>query len=146
MTPEIEEFAKILVEKVRDTAVRSNDRTLGEEHVIAKRWSAAAVSGSPEAFAKALIPDIVDSTISHLLSAIDQEVLRLSFTASTGKTIDLATVSRDSGELSGWYKGGGGWIEKYLKERFVDDFADLKDFFNRPPGGDQKGRNKDRHA
>ena len=138
MTPELEEFAKILVEKVRDAAIQSNDRTLSAEHVIAKRWKAAAASGSPDAFAKVLIPDIVDSTISHLLDAIDQELLRLAFTASNGKSLDLTTVAKESGELSGWYKGGGGWIEKYSKERFIDDFADLKDFFNKPPDSNPK--------
>ena len=138
MTPEIEEFAKILVESVRDTTIRSNDRTLNEKHVIARRWNEAAASGSMEAFAKVLIPDIVDSTISHLLGAIDQAILRLSFAASNGKSIDLATVATESGELSGWYKGGNGWCEKYSKERTIDDFADLKDFFNKPPYGTQK--------
>lgn len=140
MTPEIEEFARILVEKVRDAAIQSCDGNLrpGVANVIAKRWREAAGNGTPEAFAKMLIPDIVDSTISHLLGAIDQELFRLSFTASNGKSLDLTTVAQESGELSGWYKGGGGWIEKYTKERFIDDFADLKDFFKKPPEGNQK--------
>jgi hypothetical protein len=132
MIPELEEFAKKLVEKVRDAAIRSNDRTLSANHVIAKRWKEAAASGSPEAFARVLIPDIVDSTISHVLNAIDQELLRLSFTASSGKSLDLTTVAQESGELSGWYKGRGGWCEKYSKERLTNDFADLKDFFKKP--------------
>jgi hypothetical protein len=129
---EIEEFARILVQAVRDAAIQSNDRTLREEHVVAKRWKAAA-SGSAEAFARVLIPDIVDSTISHLLGAVDQELLRLSFTASSGKCVDLTTVAKESGEMSGWYRGSGGWREEYTKERFIDDFADLKDFFEKPP-------------
>ena len=133
MSAELEEFAKMLVENVRDAAIQSNDRTLSAQHVIAKRWKEAAANSSPEAFAKVLIPDIVDSTISHLLSAIDQGLVRLSFTASSGKSLDLTTVAAESGELSGWYKGGGGWIERYSKERSIDDFADLKDFFKRPP-------------
>ncbi|HEY1380577.1 MAG TPA: hypothetical protein VGF55_27495 [Gemmataceae bacterium] len=136
MTTEIEEFAKTLVERVRDAAIQSNDRILQEEHVIAKRWRQAAAGGSPQAFAKVLIPDVVDSTIAHLLGAIDQEVLRLSFTASNGKSIDLTTVATQSGELSGWY--GGEWCEKYTKERFVDDLVDLKDFFDKPPDCDQE--------
>jgi hypothetical protein len=126
MTAEVEEFARMLVQKVRDAAIQSNDRILGAQLVIAKRWKEAAASGSPEAFARVLIPDIVDSTISHLLGAIDQEVLHLSFTASNGKCVDLTSVAKESGEMSGWYRGGGGWCETYSKERFVDDFADLK--------------------
>jgi hypothetical protein len=138
MTPEIEEFAKVLVEKVRDAAIQSNERTLDAQHVIAKRWRDAAASGSPEIFARALIPDVVDSTISHLLGAIDQELLRLSFTAPNGKSVDLTKVSTESGELSGWYRGAGGWCEKYSKERVIDDFADLTNFFDKPPDGDHQ--------
>ncbi|HNQ24327.1 MAG TPA: hypothetical protein PKK06_14670 [Phycisphaerae bacterium] len=137
MMTEIEEFARILVESVRDAAIQSNDRTLSGEHIVAQRWKEAAATGSPEAFAKVLIPDIVDSTISHLLGAIDQELLRLSFTASNGKSVDLTSVAKESGELSGWYRGEGGWCEKHSKERFIDDFADLKDFFYKPPGRDE---------
>jgi len=44
-------------------------------------------------------------------------------------------VATESGELSGWY--GGEWCQKYTKERFIDDFADLRDFFKKPPGDDQ---------
>jgi hypothetical protein len=137
MTAELEEFAKVLVETVRDAAIHSNNRTLNANHVIAIRWKEAAAGGLPEAFAKVLIPDIVDSTISHLLGAIDQELLRLSFTASNGKSLDLTRVAQESGELSGWYRGSGGWIEKYSKERFIDDFADLKNY-NDPSAGNQK--------
>ena len=137
---EIEEFAKLLVEWVRDATIRINDtilpRALSGEHATpsSRRWKEAADSGSPEAFAKVLIADIVDDTIAHLLGAIDQDVLRLSFTATNGKSIDLAT---ETDGLSGWYGGGGGWCEKYTKERFVDDLADLKGFFDRPSDADQ---------
>jgi hypothetical protein len=123
MTPEIEEFAKILVEKVRDATIQGNDRTFGEEHVIAKRWKEAAAV-SPEAFAKVLIPDIVDSAMFHLLHAIDDGLLKLSFTASNGKTVDLSTEGLS--ELAGWYMGSDAWRAKYARERFVDDFSDLK--------------------
>src|SRR5438477_117995 len=135
MTQEIEEFAKILVQVVRDAAIQSCDRNFRPEagNPVAKRWREAAARNTSETFAKVLIPDIVDSTISHLLGAIDQELLRLSFTASNRKSVDLTTVANESGELSGWYRGGDGWREKYSKERFIDDLADLKDFFIKPP-------------
>lgn len=123
MTREIEEFAKMLIEKVRDAAIQSNDRTLTEEHVVAKRWKDTA-AGPPEAFAKVLIPDIVDDTMFYLLRAIDDGLLRLSFTASDGKTVDLSTEGL--GELAGLYMGSGGWRAQYAKERFVDDFSDLR--------------------
>lgn len=124
---EIEEFAKILILEVRDAAIRSCDRSFDPNAAdpISKRWrEAAASSRTSEAFARVLIPDIVDSTISHLLGAIDQELLQLSFSASNGDTVNLA--AEGVGELSGWFRGHGGWCEKYSNERFVDDFADLK--------------------
>jgi hypothetical protein len=124
MTPGIEEFAKILIEKVRDAAIQNNDRTLNEEHVLAKRWKNAAASGSPEVFANVLVPDIVDSTLFYLLHAIDDGVLNLSFTASNGRIVDLSTEGLS--ELAGWYMGSDAWRAKYAKERFVDDFSDLK--------------------
>lgn len=136
MTAEIEEFAKILVQWVRDAAIASNDRALSEEHVLAKRWRGAAAHGSPETFVKVLVPDVVDSTLFYLLHAIDDGLLKLSFTASNGNTVDLSTEGLS--ELAGWYKGANGWIEEYSKERFVDDFADLRDFFTNPPDGTQE--------
>jgi hypothetical protein len=121
---EIEEFAKTLIERARDAAIESNDRTLHEGHVVARRWKNAATTGSPEAFAKVLIPDIVDDTIFYILQAIDDGTLKLSFTASNGKVVDLTAQGR--GELAGWYMGSPGWRAKYAKERFADDFSDLK--------------------
>lgn len=135
MSTELEEFARLLIVWVRDAAIRSSDRMFQSQGPTGKRWKeAAASSSSPEAFAAVIIPDVVDTTIAHLLGAINQEVLRLSFTASNGKSVDLTT---SSGELSGWYGGGGGWCDRYSRERFVDDFADLKDFFNKQADGDR---------
>lgn len=123
-TPEIEEFAKIPVQKVRDATIQSADVTLrpSVQHPIANRWRDAAGAGTPESFASVLIPDVMDETIFYLLQAIDQGVLQLSFEAPTGKTVDLSTEGL--GELSGWYAGHG-WREKYAKERFADNFPDL---------------------
>ena len=131
---EIEEFAKLLVEHVRDHAIRTCDRNLKKtaHNRIAERWRKSAQTGDINEFAKTIIPDIVDSAISHLLGAIDQELLRLSFKTSDGRTVDLCEDGL--GELSGWYKGTDGWTEKYSKERYYDDFSDLDHFFDPPKG------------
>lgn len=124
-TPEIEEFAKILVQKVRDASIQSNDMNLRPDvrHSIAKRWRSAALDGNSGNFAKVLIPDIVDDTVFYLLRAVDEGLLQLSFTASNGKVVNL---TKDGlGELAGWFAGNG-WRQMYAKERFVDDFSDLK--------------------
>jgi hypothetical protein len=124
-SPEIEEFAKLLVKYVRDESIKRNDRVLDAQHVVAKRWQNASRHGDVKAISKILIPDIVDDTIFHLLHAIDQGLLELTFKAPNGKVVKL---SEDGlGELAGWYMGSSdGWRGVYSKERFVDDFSDLK--------------------
>jgi hypothetical protein len=130
--PEIEEFARLLVQRVRDEAIQSSDRMLrpGAGSPVAKRWKEAASDGRTEELASVLIPDVVDDTIFYLLQAIDQELLQLSFVASNGKRVDL--VTEGLGELSGWYMGSPGWRAMFAKERFNDDLSDLG---KREPGG-----------
>ena len=124
--PEIEEFGKLLVQQVRDAAIQNCDRQLQPDakSPVAKRWRDILAGGKP-GVAEALIADCVDKALSSLLRAIDQEVLRISFTTSNGKTVDLS--EEGLGELCGWYGGGSrGWLTKYAKERFVDDCANLR--------------------
>jgi hypothetical protein len=130
----IEEFGKLLVEKVRDVVIQSCDRELGRnaQSVVAKRWREVMRHATPESFAKEIIPDIVDDTICGLLVAIDQELLHLSFTASTGETVDLVSVGRKYGELCGSYGPGtsSGWVAQHSKERFAHDLYDIDDMFS----------------
>jgi hypothetical protein len=127
---EIEEFAKILVQRVRDEAIRSSDRLMRPDarSPVAERWRKAAREGRPDNLANVLIPDVVDDTIFYFLQAIDQELLQLSFRASNGKSVELP--SEGLGELSGWFMGSPGWREMFAKERFVDDLSDLRDAFD----------------
>ena len=129
-SPGIEEFAKILVEKVRDAAIQSGDRRFqaNARSPVARRWKDLARDATPEEFAKALIPDIVDDAMSYLLHAVDDGLLKLSYTASNAIVVDL--TADGLGELAGWYGGSDGWRTMYAKERFVDYVADLRDFFH----------------
>jgi hypothetical protein len=122
---EIEEFAKLLVEQVRDNAISASDANLadGVEHDVAKRWRQSAPRAHLDSVAKVLIPDVVDCAVFYLLEAIDQGLLQLSFKSSDGKTVDLP--EEGFGELAGWYMGSGGWRAMFSQERYVDDFADL---------------------
>jgi len=122
----IEEFAKILVQKVRDIAIQNCDRRLRPDatNIIAERWKHTVREGNVESVARVLIPDIVDATLTQFCRAIDQELLRLLYTASNGENANLPVDGL--GELAGWYIGSDGWRAKYSKERFVDDFSDLK--------------------
>jgi hypothetical protein len=124
--PEIEEFAKTLVQQVRDATIKSCDSLLRANavHPVTNRWRETARDGNLESIATVLVPDIVDDTIFHLLLAIDEGHLKLSFTAANGRKVELPKDGL--GELAGWYMGRGGWRALYSEERLIDDFSDLK--------------------
>jgi hypothetical protein len=125
--PEIEQFAKCLLREVRDQAIESCDTLLDREanNMIAMRWREKIEAGSPKELATLMIPDCVDQTLFYLLDAIDSEKLRISFTTDDGKVVDLTTEGL--GELAGWFAGNE-WKSKYSRQRYIDDFEDLKDF------------------
>ncbi|MGZ3759790.1 MAG: hypothetical protein ACXVAY_12915 [Mucilaginibacter sp.] len=118
------EFAKLLVQQIRDSAIRSCDVQLYTDNLkspTANRWRKAENEGNKKQFGEMIISDSVDSTIFFFLQAIDDGLLHISFNASNGKTIEVA--GDIIGELSGWYMGE--WISKYTNERFIDDFPDI---------------------
>ena len=121
-TKEVEEFARILVERVRDAAVRDCDGLLQPNAAspAAKRWR--KTFQKPESL-RTVIPDAVDEVVFSLLRAVDEGGLRLKFVSSSGKEIDL--TEDGLGELAGWYMGSGGWRSMFSRERFADDFEEL---------------------
>jgi hypothetical protein len=117
-SPNVKQFAKILVEQVRDAAISGLDINLRPDarSVTAQRWRAAGVSKGTQS--DVLIPDSVDAAIYFLLKAIDDGVLHLRMVDSSGKEIDL---NEDGlGQLAGWYVGPDGWRHQYSAERLVD--------------------------
>jgi hypothetical protein len=120
--PAIEEFAKLLVQLVRDEAIQNGDFSLSSQArgPTARRWQQAASHQSCLEFARTIIPDIVDETVFYLLNAIDNGSLKLKFVASNGTQLDLTKDGHS--ELAGWYLMSDGWRATYSKERFVDDF------------------------
>ncbi len=121
---QIEEFAALLVRSVRDTTIRAGDLQSkpGVSAPVAQRWREAGVVDT----ATTVIPDVVDEAVFQLLNAIDQGVLRLSFTSEEGSVIDLSEAGR--GELAGWYMSSGGWRSRYSEERVHDDFGHLNEW------------------
>jgi hypothetical protein len=121
-TPDIEEFARTLVEQVRDAAIRTCDAFLQPlaDSPVARRWKALEATNAD---LRVVIPDAVDEAVFGVLQAIDHGVLRLKYVTRSGREIDLSEEGR--GELSGWYMGSGGWRAMFSAERYVDDFADL---------------------
>jgi hypothetical protein len=123
-SPEVEEFAELLVKYVRDLSIQSNDAVLNGNHILAKRWRNAGYFGSVKSIAKVLIPDIVDDTIFYLLHAIDDGGLQISFKASNGKVVNLTEDGLS--ELAGWYVGSDSFRERFSKERFTDYCPHIK--------------------
>jgi hypothetical protein len=122
----IEELGQLLVRHVRDVAIRSCDLQLTPQSdtPVARRWRQAAIASGGAVPPEVLIPDCVDETILAFLRAIDQGLLRLSFTAASFDTVDLA--KEGGGELGARYMASDGWRARYSKERFADDAADLE--------------------
>lgn len=122
MRPELSEFAEMLVKHVRDRAIQMADVSLRPDSngPVAKRWRAAGVKQ-----AEIVIPDVVDTTLFALLSAIDEELLHIIFRSREGTPLDLCEDGQ--AELAGWYMMSEGWRATYSNERFVDDIADVKE-------------------
>lgn len=122
---EIEEFAKVLIVQVRDSAIRSCDQQMlpNMNTPIAKRWRAMLENGKFEELQKMVISDCIDEVLFYLFQSIDQGLLNISINGENGKPINLS--EEGLGELSGWYMGSGGWRSQYSQERFTDDFSDL---------------------
>jgi hypothetical protein len=122
-SPEIEEFARLLIKFVRDQAVKACDMHVrpGTKYPAALRWK-AALSGAPDNLPDVLIPDCVDETVFKLLSAIDEGALQILFRTSSGALVDLTEAGQ--GELAGWYIGSDSWRKTYSEQRVYDYTAD----------------------
>ncbi|HEX6683486.1 MAG TPA: hypothetical protein VF062_11850 [Candidatus Limnocylindrales bacterium] len=121
MSDDLLEFARILVQAVRDEAVRNCDNYLlpGDHTPVGRRWAHPTDGACKEAIRRA-IPDIVDETLFYLINrGIDQGMLQLTFHASSGRTLDLTEAG--DGELGGWFMTA--WRQEYSQERFSDDFG-----------------------
>ncbi|HVC77493.1 MAG TPA: hypothetical protein VND96_13355 [Candidatus Micrarchaeaceae archaeon] len=71
-----------------------------------------------------MIPDIVDQVLLHLVDAIDNGHLPLSWQSQDHSYVSLALAGQS--EMAGWVAmGKGGWIERFSKQRFNDYLSDL---------------------
>jgi hypothetical protein len=125
-TPEVEEFAKLLMTHVRDMAISTSDMSLDPDAngPTAKRWRLKMQAGQIQGLLSEMIPDCVDNALFYLLYAIDEGLLRISFTGSSGRTVDLTEAGES--EMAGWYMATDGWRHAHSKERFVDDLRETE--------------------
>lgn len=121
---EVNDFAKLLVQQVRDIAIKNSDGQLYATNLkspTAKRWREAEDKMDIKALGEMIIADTVDETIAYFLDAIDNGVFNISYNLPDGKTINV--TGEIIGELVGWYLGE--WRSEYSKQRCIDDFPDL---------------------
>ena len=106
-TLEIEEFAKTLVQQVRDAAMRNCDALLQPQagSPVARRWKGLAAGSSD---LRTVVPDAVDEAVFGILQAIDQGLLRLKYVSSSGREVDLAEEGQGNCQAGTWAAGVGG--------------------------------------
>lgn len=87
--------------------------------LVSQRWWDAMHTDDLGAALASVVPDIVDSTINSVLSAIDDDGLQMRFRASDQKRYDLSySEGIGWGELLGWYLGPeDGWLQEFAAER-----------------------------
>lgn len=115
--PEIEHFAKALVELVRDPAINAGEMSIRSRNLSGLRWRAAAESGGVEEAVRAAWIEAVDDAIAQLLFAIEEGQLRLKLETPDGDDVDLQAAG--NGEMVGWYMAPAeySWRAKYSKHR-----------------------------
>lgn len=122
---QLAEFAERLVQQVRDKTIIACDQLAAGEvrGPLGSRWrQASGMNGAAALFA--LIPDIVDEVLFHLLDAIDNGQLQVGLRRTDGSFASLEELGQ--GEMAGWIAmGKGGWIERYSDQRYFDPLSDL---------------------
>lgn len=115
-------FGKVLMEEVRDRAIREMDMTLsghmkGESAQRIRKVLRGFSAEDIEAL-KWLLPQVVDATIHHLLWTLETEET-INVTVSIGEETSESLREVSDG-LCGEVYGEDGWIALYSKERHVE--------------------------
>ncbi len=113
-----ERFGRLLVELVRDKAIRNCRARIqsGTKSAIGKAWANAISSRNPESITDTVVIDCVDDAVFFLLNAIDDGTLPISLREADGNSANL--TEEGHGELAGWYMGSDNWRERYSTEPF----------------------------
>lgn len=115
----LEHFGDYLMRSVRDVSIehwdavlsgRMKDRKSQELYSIARELSDEA-----NAFARELIPQIVDHTIHSLLQSLDEEdSIKVAVILASGQCENIGDISDG---LAGELYTDRGWIKKFSRER-----------------------------
>lgn len=121
--PEIDEFARQLMQVVRDRAVVACDALIAGAIAGPQGDNWRQPRSASEAL-QALVPDVVDQVLFEFLAAVDSGELPVSWRDPSGVAEDLEDLG--SSEMAGWLMmGAGGWRDRYSAQRFNDYNASL---------------------
>ncbi|HEY7093628.1 MAG TPA: hypothetical protein VH393_10635 [Ktedonobacterales bacterium] len=116
--PQLEFFGQLLMEHVRDQAIRDSARLLDRRtnSTIAAQVTEIISSFDDEdvSVVKRLIPIIVDATLHHLLWTLEQwPNVRVAIATDSGSIDDIRTATL--GELQGYLYD---WIPRFSEEPY----------------------------
>ena len=117
----LEKFGELLIHKVRDKAINDWEMILNGKM---KGTRAAQIRNLISGYSleqleilKELIPQVVDTTLHHLLWTIEQlDILKILLSDKEGTTCDIKEVSDG---LPGELYGDLGWIKRFSKKRVI---------------------------
>ncbi len=113
----LEKFGEILIQKVRDEAINDWEKILNGKM---KGLRAAEIRNLLSVYSieqvkvfRELIPEVVDTTLHHLLWTIEQlDILKILFSDTDETTCDIKELSDG---LPGELYGDRGWIKRFSK-------------------------------
>ena len=123
---DLSRFAQLLIRLVRDRTIAACDRLADGEirGPLGDRWRGIVEDAATRAAVKALIPDIVDQTLTELLNALDNGHLPLAWRHEDSTCVAMEDLGH--GEMEGWLMmGREGWRNQFSEQRFYDPFANL---------------------
>jgi hypothetical protein len=114
MHPLVDEFGKKLIESVRDDALTSSAvlRNRLSHDPMRKRLNRYDRKCVDDVL-DLLIPDLIDTTLFHLLRSLDGGDIKLVYVSDDGRACDLEEEGLR--ELAGWLEGDDGWITRFSK-------------------------------
>ena len=117
--PMLDKFGEILIHEVRDEAINDWEKILnGKMKGVTAKWVGDLLSGySTEQveILKELIPEVVDTTLHHLLWTVEQvDSLKILLSDKDGNICDIKEVSDG---LPGELYSDLGWINRFTKKR-----------------------------
>ena len=117
----LEKFGELLIHKVRDKAINDWEMILNGKM---KGTRAAQIRNLISGYSleqleilKELIPQVVDTTLHHLLWTIEQlDILKILLSDKEGTTCDIKEVSDG---LPGELYGERGWIKRFSTKHYA---------------------------